>query len=86
MNDKTRIHILKGILLVSAGVTMFNVTQAVRIAKQAELLEQENKKLRNAALVAGKIIHRFAEIGPEEICARVMQEYEFEWVVKDLDL
>jgi hypothetical protein len=86
MDDKTRIRILKGLLLASASVATFNTVQAIRIAKQIEQVEEDNRKLKRAALIASKIIQKFAELGDEETCAKIMEMYEFDWVVKDIEL
>lgn len=79
MDDKTRINILKGMLLITAGVGLLNVSNVKR-------LQKENKSLRKRCDIAGRIINRFTELTTEQVQQTIVDEFEFDWVVKDVDL
>lgn len=79
MEDRTRIKILKGLVAISAGAALLNAAEARR-------LQKENRRLRKQGGIAGKIIRRFTELSSEEIQSKIVDQFEFEWVTKDLDL
>jgi hypothetical protein len=78
MKDRTRINILKGVLLITAGVGLLNATQVKR-------LQKDNNRLRRQGGIAGRIINRFTELSSEETCTKIVEEFEFYWVTKDVE-
>jgi hypothetical protein len=79
MQDRTRIHILKGVLLITAGVGLLNAAQVKHLLK-------ENNRLRKRCGIAARIINRFTELTTEETQAQIVEEFEFDWVTQDIDL
>ena len=79
VDDKTKIQILKGTTLLSAGAAVVTSIGAQYILNQYEKLQRRSR-------LAGRILERFVELAPEAVSEQVMREFEFEWLVRDLNM
>lgn len=78
LSDKDKIDILKATNVLS--ITALVVTN---IAGKI-VLNAYNKRERQIA-IAQRMLKRFIELSPDSVSAQIMDEFEFEWVTKDLD-
>jgi hypothetical protein len=78
LSDKDKIDILKATNVLS--ITALVVTN---IAGKI-VLNAYNKRERQIA-IAQRMLERFIELSPESVSAQIMNEFQFEWVTKDLD-
>jgi hypothetical protein len=77
LDDKTRIRILKGFLLATAGSTWY-------WARTSRLLRKKGSEAQSNVIFAVKVIKRFEELAGPEITDKVGEELQFDWIVKDL--
>jgi hypothetical protein len=83
MDDKTRILILKILLVTAVANTLIAQAALRRVLR-------DYKKLHNTATINFKAVQAFVDhcekAGQTQIMQDVWSEIEFDWVVKDVDL
>lgn len=83
MNDRQRVVFLSGII---AGMGASSAVMLFKAAQTMAILEKRIQKARKLTNLQHRIIERLAELTPEEISSKVVDEFGFDVVTLDLDL
>ena len=85
LDDQTRIRILKGLVLLGMGGTFLNLYFLKKTVDLMTDMAEKNKGTYRRMRLMHKIILRFAELADEKISHQIMEEFEFDWIVSDID-
>lgn len=83
MNNRQRDTFVIGVLsgmCFAGSVMMFKAAQTIGV------LEKSRQRSRNLAALQHRVIKRFAELTPEEISSKVVDEFGFDVVTLNFDL
>lgn len=83
MKDRQRDIFVIGLL---SGMCAAGSVMMLRAAQTVGILEENRKKNRKLLTLQHRIIERFAELSPEEVSSKIMDEFGFDVVTIDLDL
>lgn len=79
LDNRTKIQLLKATNIVSVtALVVSNIAGKVVL----DAYEKQQKRLK----LASRIVERFAELAPPDVCEQIMQEFEFEWITHNLDM